>query len=69
MLLSAYRPLLVAAIKLFETLCLVGARLQRVFHRAGHFLLRRRNIGMHPGSHGGEDGCAQRTALIGGDDL
>ncbi len=68
-LFRASRPLLVALIQLFETLRLLRARLQGVFHLACHVALRGRDIRIDARGDGGEDGGAQRAALIGGDNL
>ena len=57
-LFRADRPLLVALIELFETLCLRRTRLQGGW-----------NILIDAGGDGGEDSRPQRAALIGGDNL
>ena len=68
-LFRADRPLLVALIELFETLCLRRTRLQGSFHLACHPLLGGWNILIDAGGDGGEDSRPQRAALIGGDNL
>jgi hypothetical protein len=48
MLFGAFCPLLVALIKLFKALRLLGTRLQGVFDGARHMLLRGRDIAWTP---------------------
>ena len=64
LLFSAYCPLLIAAVKLFKTLSLLWARLQRVFHGACHLLLSGRDIGVYFRGNGGEDSRTECAALV-----
>lgn len=51
---GAFYPLLVALIKLFKALCLLGTRLKGVFDGTRHMLLRGGDIRMDASGYGGE---------------
>ncbi|MNE41255.1 hypothetical protein D3C80_1353160 [compost metagenome] len=54
---------------MFKALCLLSARLKRVFNFARHVLLRGRDIDVNACRDGGKNRRTQRAALIGGDNL